>query len=97
MFKAEGRLGITDETEVLWMKKNWNWNKVELRKKNKNLPPYGENVCWAMEYATSDGIGFNKFFGILSIDGYVDTGINRYKLTSKFWWIDIPDPEVEEK
>lgn len=70
------------------------WKNVELRRKDKNLPVFGKEVCWAMQYTTPDGVQFSKFFGALQEDGYVDSGINRYKLTSNFWWYDMPDPEI---
>ena len=71
------------------------WNKVELKRKDKNLPACGKIVCWAMEYTTPDGVKYSKFFGTLQEDRYIDTGITRHKLTSNFWWYDIPDPDTK--
>ncbi len=72
-----------------------NWNKVNLRAKEKNLPEVKKRILWATtEGAPSEGT-FYKFMGWLSEDGkYVDTGFNRYKLTSNFWWVDVTDPEI---
>lgn len=72
-----------------------NWNKVNLRAKEKNLPEIGQRVLWATtEGAPSKGV-FHKFTGWLTTDGkYVDTGLNRYKLTSNFWWVEMTDPEI---
>lgn len=71
------------------------WNKVNLRAKEKNLPPIGQRVLWATnENAPSKNV-FYKFMGCLITDGkYIDTGLKRYKLTSNFWWMNISDPEI---
>ena len=48
-----------------------------------------------MEYTTPDGVKYSKFFGALQEDRYINTGITRHKLTSNFWWYDIPDPDTK--
>ena len=72
------------------------WNKVNLRTKNKNLPEVKHRVLWATtEGAPSKGT-FYKFTGWLTEDGkHVDTGLQRYKLTSNFWWAEMTDPELD--
>lgn len=69
------------------------WNKVNMRKKDKNLPPEEKYVCWAMLIDSEEDIHFRKFFGKLK-DGYVDGGTFRYKLSSNFWWSELSNPEV---
>lgn len=69
------------------------WNKVNMRKKDKNLPPEEKYVCWAMLIDSEEYIHFRKFFGKLK-DGYVDGGTFRYKLSSNFWWSELSNPEV---
>ena len=72
-----------------------NWNKVNLRAKEKNLPEIDQRVLWATTEGTPSRNTFYKFMGWLTSDGkYVDTGLKRYKLTSNFWWVDVTDPEV---
>ena len=72
-----------------------NWNKVNLRAKEKNLPEVNQIVLWATTEGTPSRNTFYKFMGRLTSDGkYVDTGLKRYKLTSNFWWVDVTDPEV---
>lgn len=71
-----------------------NWNKVNLKSKEKNLPPIGESVLWATnKKQTMDG-KFLKFIGYLSEDRTIETGLTCYKLTSNFWWMEITDPEI---
>ena len=71
------------------------WNKVNLRAKEKNLPEIDQRVLWATTEGMPSINTFYKFMGWLTPDGkYVDTGLNRYKLTSNFWWVDVTDPEV---
>ena len=71
------------------------WNKVNLRAKDKNLPEVNQRVLWATTEGAPSKDAFYKFMGQLTSDGkYVDTGLNRYKLTSNFWWVDITDPEI---
>lgn len=70
-----------------------NWNKVNLKVKEKNLPEAGKRVLWA----TTDGARvkgtFVKFLGCLTNDGkYVDSGLDNRRLTSNYWWCDITDP-----
>lgn len=70
------------------------WNKVNLRAKEKNLPQVGKRVLWATNEKAPTETTFFKFMGTLTKDEkYVDNGLDRYKLTSKFWWIDVVDPE----
>ena len=72
-----------------------NWNKVNLRAKDKNLPEIKQRVLWATTEGLPSANIFHKFIGWLTLDGkYVDTGLNRYKLTSNFWWVDVTDPEI---
>ena len=72
-----------------------NWNKVNLRAKDKNLPEVNQRVLWATTEGAPSINTFHKFMGWLTSDGkYVDTGLNRYKLTSNFWWVDVTDPEI---
>lgn len=72
-----------------------NWNKVNLRAKDKNLPEVKQRVLWATTEGSPSVNTFHKFMGWLTPDGkYVDTGLNRYKLTSNFWWVDVIDPEI---
>ena len=68
------------------------WNKVNLRSKGKNLPEVGQSVLWAVNGENLNIVKFSKFIGKLTDDGYIDTGLNRYKLTSKYWWCEITDP-----
>lgn len=72
------------------------WNKVNLRTKNKKLPPIKETVVWATNEESMDKNNFYKFFGHLTEDGkYIDAGFNQYKLTSHYWWARIDNPKVE--
>ena len=72
-----------------------NWNKVNLRAKNKNLPEPKQRVLWATTEGSPSKNVFHKFMGCLTTDSkHVDAGFNWYKLTSNFWWIDIEDPEI---
>ena len=72
-----------------------NWNKVNLRAKDKNLPEIKQRVLWATTEGSPSTNTFYKFMGWLTPDGkYVDTGLDRYKLTSNFWWVDVVDPEI---
>ena len=72
------------------------WNKINLRNKDKNLPQVDKPVIWATNENSHDEKVFHKFIGWLSKDDkYVDSGLKRYKLTSKFWWQELPDdPEI---
>ncbi len=72
------------------------WNKVELRRKNKNLPKNNTRVLWATNEGSLDETIFHKFIGELTDDNkIIDAGINRYKITSKYWWADISeDPKI---
>ena len=73
------------------------WNKVELRRKDKNLPNNNIRVLWATNEDSLDKEVFYKFIGeLLNDNKTVDAGINRYKLTSNYWWVDISkDPKIE--
>lgn len=74
-----------------------NWNKVDLRKKDKNLPEIGKRILWATNENSDTKTYFQKFFGYLEPDEkHIDTGYNRYKLTSNYWWMEVDDPEVVE-
>lgn len=69
------------------------WNKVELRKKDKNLPDNNTRVLWTTNEGSLSKNVFHSFIGELTTDKkYIDTGIKRYKLTSNYWWLDIPSP-----
>lgn len=68
------------------------WKKVNLRAKEKNLPEIGMSVLWAIESKNVVGGRYSKFIGKLTDDTYIDTGLNRYKLTSKYWWCEMTDP-----
>ena len=71
------------------------WNKINLRAKEKNLPPIGQRVLFATNENASSKNVFYKFMGQLTTDGkYIDTGLKRYKLTNNFWWMNISDPEI---
>jgi hypothetical protein len=71
------------------------WNKVNLRAKEKNLPPSGKRVLWATNEKAPSKTTFFKFIGTLTKDEKnVDTGLEWYKLTSNFWWMEIEDPEI---
>lgn len=70
-----------------------NWNKVNLRAKNKNLPEINKRVLWATNEDAPSKTIFYKFMGRLTDDGkYIDTGWDRYKVTSNYWWMDIENP-----
>lgn len=72
-----------------------NWNKVNLRTKDKNLPEVKQKVLWATNEKSPSEKCFYKFMGWITEDGkYVDTGLYRYKLTSNFWWTDVTDPQI---
>lgn len=68
------------------------WNKVNLRSKEKNLPEIGQSVLWAVKGENLNAGKFIKYIGKLTDDGYIDTGLNQYKLTSKYWWCEMTDP-----
>ena len=75
-----------------------NWNKVNLKTKDKNLPKSNEAVLWATcQNAPSEWI-FYKFTGWLSNNGkYIETKTEKYELTDNFWWCEISDPVVNEQ
>ena len=71
------------------------WNKVNLKTKDKNLPEIEKRVLWATNEKSPSETTFFKFMGSLIDNGkYIDTGLTRYKLTSNYWWIDVSDPDV---
>lgn len=73
------------------------WNKIELRRKDKNLPANNTRVLWATNSDSLDKKNFHKFIGELLDDNKtIDTGIVRYKLTSNYWWMDISEDPVLE-
>lgn len=72
------------------------WRRVNLRKKDKNLPAIGRRVIWA---TTESGTGksTHQFMGWLSKDQkYIDYGYGTYKLTSNFWWHELPDNPITD-
>ena len=63
------------------------WNKINLRKKDSNLPVIGQRVVWATNEGSVDNKVFHQFFGHLTSDGKnIDYGYGCYKLTSNYWW-----------
>lgn len=70
------------------------WNKINLRMKDKNLPPIGERVLFAT-YDDSHS-SYHQIIGQLTISNHIDTGYRMIKVTSKFHWMPLPeDPVVE--
>lgn len=66
---------------------NIEWNKINLRKNNKNLPKVGERVIWATNEKSLDKNIYHQFFGWLTEDEKnIDYGYGWYKLTSNYWW-----------
>jgi hypothetical protein len=73
-----------------------NWNKVNLRAKEKNLPKPNQRVLWATTEGAPSKNVFHKFMGCLTTDGkHIDTGLQWYKVTSNFWWVEVTDPEIQ--
>ncbi len=68
------------------------WNKIELRRKDKNLPDMNIRVLWATNEGGISKNVFHKFIGELTSDEKnIETGFNRFKLTSNYWWTHLPD------
>lgn len=75
-----------------------NWNKVNTKAKNKNLPNPEQLVLWATTEDSPSADVYYKFVGWLTSDGkYVKSGLKTMKLTDKFWWIEITDPETSSE
>lgn len=62
-----------------------------MEKMKLNLCPFcGKNTVKIIPFKNT----FHKFMGWLTPDGkYVDTELNRYKLTSNFWWVEVNDTQ----
>lgn len=65
------------------------WNKINLRTKDKNLPPIGERVLFAI--CDDFHSGYHQIIGQLTISNNIDTGYRMIKITSKFYWMLLPE------
>ena len=65
------------------------WNKVNLRAKDKNLPPLCENVM----FAENDNFhnSWHKFIGQNINNKYIDYGYGRKEFKSGMYWMVLPD------
>lgn len=71
------------------------WNKVNIKKTNKNLPPVGTKVLWATNEGIADKKTFIQFIGELAIDEkHVEHADIYRKLTSNYWWQKLPDNPI---
>lgn len=67
------------------------WNKVNLKKNDKNLPLVKERVIWATNEGSIDDNIFYQFIGQLTEDRkFINHGYGQYKLTSNYWWMPLP-------
>lgn len=72
------------------------WNRVDLKKKDKNLPPIDKRVLWVNNDCTGYIILGNsiyyQFIGKVTEDFkyIISDGGDWYKLTSNFWWRELP-------
>ena len=76
-----------------------NWNRVNLKAKNKNLPNANEPVLWATSRnAPSEGV-FYKFVGWLNEDGkHIEATNKLYELNKGgWWWAEMSDPISDEE
>ena len=73
------------------------WNKVNLKRKDGNLPAVGQRVLWATNEGSISKNVFYNFIGEVTEDKkFIDYGYGRYKLTSNYWWMPLPTrPEIE--
>lgn len=73
------------------------WNRVNLRKKDGNLPSVGQRVIWATNEGSTNENVFHQFMGQITEDGkFIDYGYGRYKITGSYWWMLLPNnPELE--
>jgi hypothetical protein len=73
------------------------WNKVNLKKKDSNLPKVGERVIWVTNENSPSKNVFHQFYGSLTSDlKSIDYGYGRYKLTSNYWWQPkLENPKLE--
>lgn len=71
------------------------WNKINMRAKEKNLPPIKKRVLWGKKTSSERGDEFSFFIGFLEENRKnINTGIDMYKITSNFWWMEIEPPKI---
>lgn len=67
------------------------WHKVNMRKKDKNLPPRNKRVLWAKPRIDQEGFWY--FFGFIDASGRIDDNYGSQRPKTDYYWCYTEDIE----